>query len=395
MNGVEDLLRQSLQEMPAATSIGDPIAELDRRVRRARRRLAVGGGVAAAVVAAAVVVPLALVNSGDRAGVQIGGHPTPTATSTRPASLSQVRIDGTVHGVATADLRGHSFVVMESGTDATRRLVELNADRAIVQRWSVPDSALFVAHREGVLWVWGGGDGGYPDSQVTAIGVGSKNGATLSLGRGQAVQSLAITEGGDAWAVTVDQVVHLRYRDGAVHVVERLPLTGAQRIVATSAADHALWVQADTRLVELVPGSRGPGVTGVETSFHWAGALLGLGSDGEGLWVQSDTRQVALIEPLTLDPGVVDPGSAFVTGPIDVPGRPTAVVPDGIGGLYVALAGGGVAFYDFAVVAKGGPPTARLARDTVEVETMAATLDGSLLMQDFGGKLLRWKPPAS
>ena len=52
---------------------------------------------------------------------------------------------------ATADLRGHSFVVAESGTDATRRLVELNANGATVRRWSVPDSALFVAHREGAL----------------------------------------------------------------------------------------------------------------------------------------------------------------------------------------------------------------------------------------------------
>ena len=83
MNGVEDLLRQSLQEIPAETTIGDPLGELDRRVRRARRRLAVGGGVATAAVIAAVVVPLTLVSSGDRAGVQIGGHPTPTATSPR------------------------------------------------------------------------------------------------------------------------------------------------------------------------------------------------------------------------------------------------------------------------------------------------------------------------
>src|SRR4051794_19402179 len=393
MNGLEDLLRQALSETPATTLATDPLDELDRRVRRARRRLTIGGSVAAVAVLAAVVVPLTLVNSGNRAGVQIGGHPTPTATSTPtpPTSLTQVRVDGTVHGVATSDLRGHSFAVTESGTDATRQLVELNAKGVTVRRWSVPDSALFVAHREGTLWVWGGGDGGYPDSQVTAIGAGSKAGATLSLGRGQAVRSLAITEGGDAWAVTVDQVVHLRYRDGAVQVVERLPLTGAQRIVVSN--EGTLWVQADTRLVELVPGGDPQG-TLVDTAdvHHWTGTLFAAGSGGSQpenrLWVQDGTRRVAVFDPLVGAHGLV-------CSPIRLPGRPTAVVEDGIGGVYVALQGGGVAFFDFAAVKKGGPPTAQLSRDQVEAETMATSLDGSLLMQDFGGKLLRWKPPTS
>src|SRR4051794_6248852 len=352
MTQLEDLVRQALAETPTQTMpTSDPVGTLDRRARRARRRLAVGGGVAGAAVVAAVAGPLALVDRGDATPVQGAPPPTPspsaTPSTTAPAVATQVRLDGTVHGVATSDLRGHSFVVLESGIDATRRLVELNADGATVQRWSVPDSALFVAHRQGTLWVWGGGDGGYPDSQVTAIGVGSKAGATLSLGQGQAVQSLAITEGGDAWAVTVDQVVHLRYRDGAVHVVERIPLIGAQRIVTS--AEGTLWVQADTQLVELVPGGAGPDRAYRDVGFHWAGALLAAGTENNRLWLDDARRQVVQIGALSFDPSVSGPPQ-YIGPPLDVPGRPTAVVQDGIGGLYVALAGGGVVFYDFAAV---------------------------------------------
>src|SRR3954452_18269954 len=389
MNGVEDLLRQSLQEMPAATTIRDPLAELDRRIRRARRRLAVGGGVAAAAVIAAVVVPLTLVNSGDRAGIQIGGHPT---------SLTRVQLDSTAYGVATNDDRGHSFVVIDRGDGAGRAVVELAGNGDRIRSRAVPDSALFVAQRGGMVWVWGGGDGAFPDTQVTALGPGPTAGATLSLGRGQAVRSLAVTKGGNAWAVTVDQVVHLRYRDGAVHVVERIPVTGAQRIVTS--LEGTLWVQAGTRLVELLPNGDGQDTSYADPqslSHHWAGDLLAAGmrdsfGSADRLWMASGSRQVVLLDPLTVDQGANLAPDAYVGVPVNLPDRPTALAEDGIGGIYVALAGGGVVFYDFGAVPKGGPPTARLARDAVDVETMAVSSDGSLLMQDFGGKLLRWSP---
>jgi hypothetical protein len=394
MTQIEDLVRQALAQTPTQTTpTSDPVGTLDRRVRRARRRIALTAAGAAAAVVAAVVVPLVTTGGGHTAEVQVGHSPSPSpSATTRSVSGADVWFDGNVYGMATNDAGGHAFVVTEQGNGATRRLVELDAQGKTVRHYTVPESALFVAHRDSSLWVWGGGDGAFPDSQVTALTVGSDATATLSLGRGQAVRSLAITKGGDAWAVTVDQVVHLRYSQGAVHVVEQIPLIGAQRIVASR--EETLWVQADTQLVELAPGAAGPDRAFRDTGLHWAGALLAAGKEGNRLWVDIGSRQVVLLDPLTVDPRNIGP-DAYAGPPLDVPGRPTALAEDGLGGLYVALAGGGVAFYSFAAVTAGGPPTDRLPSTALEVETMAATPDGSLLMQDFGGRLLHWKPRSS
>jgi hypothetical protein len=395
MNGVEDLLRQALQEMPAETSVTDPLADLDRRVRRARRRLAIGGSVAAAAVVAAVVVPLALGNPGGRAGVQIGGHPTPTSSaSAKPSgSLTEISLGATVNGVVADDPRGNAYVVTERGNGATRQLLELNANGETVHHWTVPGSALFVAYRDHIAWVWGGGDGGYPMSQVTAVDTTNGASTTLDLGIGKAVNDLAITKSGDVWAVIPDNVLHIARSDGKARVTEDTPVAGARRIAADSGG--TLWVRADAGLVRLLPNGAPYGVsTDGPYTLPWAdGLLLGIGAetDQPRLWVQTGPQQVGVLLPLTADSLSGSPGD--VIRRFDLRGRPSAFTDDGIGGFYVAFAGGGVAYYYFGA-ANGDPPTATLPRD-INVETMALALDRSLLIQTDGGHLLRWKPPES
>jgi hypothetical protein len=401
MTAIEDLLRRTLAETPTATTTTDPLALVDSRVRRSRRRLAVGAGLAVAAVVAAVAVPLAALDGGHRnAQVTTPMPPSPTQPPTAVAGQPDVWVAGAAHGVATNDDQGHSFVVTDHGSGATRRLVELDAKGAEIRHFTLPESALFVAQRDGLAWVWGGGDGGFPTATVTAVDL--RTGATSSLDIPQygAVFDLVITDDRAAWAVVADHVLRLELSDGTVKLADTIPLIGAQRIVVT--AQNELWVQADTHLVELIPGGGGPGNTAKVRNHHWTGgALLAathpLGGAGDQrayeLWVQTGPRQVGILTPQLFDSFANLDGRA--TNLLDVPGRPAAVAEDGIGGLYVALEGGGLVFYDFGAVKAGGPPTNRLARDAVDVETMAPTLDGGVIIQDFGGNALHWRPPTS
>src|SRR4051812_40989489 len=112
MTRIEDLLRQTLEETPVDSTTTDPLAGVERRLHRARRRLAVGAGVAAAAVAAAVVVPLVSLGDGHRNAEVIGPStttPSPSTSATQSAGLADVWMQGGAHGVATNDARGHAF----------------------------------------------------------------------------------------------------------------------------------------------------------------------------------------------------------------------------------------------------------------------------------------------
>jgi hypothetical protein len=392
MTPIEELLRATLAETPTVIPTSDPLGALDGRIRTARRRVAFGATLAGAAVAAAVVVPVTQLGSeGKGAGkVIVGTTPSDTPTPTPSGLAQQTDVWAAGHGVATNDGRGHSFVVTEFGNGATRSLAELGPNGTVLHRYTLPESALFVSQREGTAWVWGGGDGAFPISQVTAVEIPGGTPQSFAFPRGEQVVDLAITEGGQAWAVGVDKVVQLTVSGGAVHITATVPMAGARRIVVTSAGH--LWVQADTRLVELVP-TGGPGSSGARqgVSVHWAGALFAASSQGDLLWVENNTRQIALLDPVAESQGS---SGALAGGVLDLPRRPALVAPDGAGGIFVAFTGGGAAYYDAAALKADGPPTAQLSPDAVEVETMALTLDGGLLMQDYGGTVLHWRPTA-
>src|SRR3954468_6527689 len=110
MTNIEDLVRQALTETPVPPVASDPLARLERRVRRARRRLALASGVAAAGVAAAVIVPLTTTGHSGASKLDLAKTPPPTPAPSPSPSPSQellqstaVWLDGPARAVTAAD----------------------------------------------------------------------------------------------------------------------------------------------------------------------------------------------------------------------------------------------------------------------------------------------------
>src|SRR3954453_6440720 len=110
---IEELVRDALAATPMASPTTDPLAALDRRVRRARRRLAAGAGVVAAVIVAAVVVPVAFLGgNGSPKSVGVVRHPTPKPGT--PAGTTTLWQDGAIW---VSDADGQQWLLFTQGGD--------------------------------------------------------------------------------------------------------------------------------------------------------------------------------------------------------------------------------------------------------------------------------------
>ena len=389
MTPIEELVRQALAETPTATTATDPLAALDRRVRRARRWLAAGAGAATAAVVAAVVVPLAVLGGNNAGKVDVVNTPTPSPSRTATAIAgADVWLSG-AHGVTSGG--GFIWTVAADSNDS-RSLLQIDPSTGEEASGTTLDSpADFALYAGGEVWVWGGGDGAYPDSllQVRAISKGRlEPGGWRPLSLPQTpIFDVAVVDD-NAWVVVPDAVVQVQLVDHVLKVVSQTPLTGAHRIVATP--NGHLWVQADSRFIELVPtGGSGPETGPTE---HWAGPLLAA-STGDSVWSTDDPRRAVELDPTALGAGA---SVALVGKRLMTAGRPTLLTVDADGGVYVAFHSGRAPNGEIDYFAPGnsfGPASARLP--DADVETMAAAPGGGLAISTFSGQLQHWDPAAA
>jgi hypothetical protein len=383
MSAIEDLLRQALQETPAPDPASYPGEQLRRRVRRTQNRLAVAVGLGVVAVVAAVAVPVVALDGGRASQVQVGKSPPPHhhATATAPPTRFWAKPG---YGVSCVDLRGRCVFVADTGDTGQRQLVETDLHGRQTGHWSLPMSAEFVSNRNGAAWVWGGGDGGYPQSTLTFVDTNNGQTLTRTQPANDPVADVVLDEQGAAWVATASAIVHVGVQGNALVTLGSVPIRSTDRLVEDPDNGHLwAWSHRDT-LTEVIPTSAGGGRTG--TTIGSSRQLFAMADSGK-LWVRNGPRQLAQLDPTTETAGA--PGR-LSTGVLDLPGQPELVAP-GADGIYVGFSGGGLAYYSTRAVAADGPPTARLAGTHAEV--MSVALDGAAIFATYDHEIGRWNPP--
>jgi len=378
---IEELVRQALAETPAVTTTTDPMAALDRRVRRARRWLVAGAGVAAAAVVAAVVVPFAVLDGhGEPNGVGIV-NPQPSPTQTPPPGTSVLWNLGAVS--VSTDSDGQPWLLFNNGSEQHEYVGRLDEVGRVADPTEVPAPADEILAGDDVIWVIGTETvDGTPSSRVTAIDAATHDVTTdvydsVSLGSAVTVGDSLYVTARDAEGGGVDR---LDLSADAVEIAAAKSMPNAVELVATG--DHHVWVHAGEHLVELIPSPRGFDVG--ETVTWGSGPLVGPGRS-VAVWAY-DGR---LIE---LSPAMLAAGTSVAEGArVPVPGRPHAALQTRDGVLYVAVDSAGLyAYSSSSVLGDGNTETRSL--EGVQVVTMTADLSGGVDYVDDQGRLIHWDP---
>lgn len=255
MTDIEELVRESLRTAPPVVpSSSDPLGLVSRRVRRARALW--GGGVAAlvAIVVTAVVVPLALRDSAS--GRLLPTTPSPTATTVRHGVTTW---DKTAVAVAAGD--GYLWELRRdpSANDGAGFLVKLDpATHRALGQWDVRAPFDFMTFGLGHVWVWGGGDGGYPDGLLQTFNASSADGCPCTAAgyHGAGYGGVAFL-GGHAW-VTVGPMLAELSPGGSQVWAHALPPGDAPG--AVFAVGGRLFVQTSpTSTQQMIPDADGIG----------------------------------------------------------------------------------------------------------------------------------------
>lgn len=393
MTQIEDLVRQALAATPSPTTSTDPLAGLDRRIRRARRRLAAGAGAVAAAVAAAVVVPLAVLGgNGSPNGLEIARTPTPAPSVSNPPGVTTLWPGGAQWVAGAAGEQPWLLMKDAQGTYVGQVGSNLTSARVPVDDQS---SRLAVGQHE--VWVWGTNASG-TTGMVTVI---PSSGPAHEL----AVRGLVLGTG----AVSDDALYVISHGEAGA-AVHRYELTSAgietstlqfsviSNVVATGDGD--IWVQSGSKLVEVLPN---------ETSMRkglvvdWGtGALLGAttGSNKEdrsGLW--ADDGRVIDLSPKLLA-GCVSCAEGYR---VPAAGRPGAVAEPSQGGLYLSVdevrAPGwqgykNIGLYYYSPASLQGNTEITSALTGVRAMAIAADPNGGVDYVDDQGQLNHWDPTA-
>ena len=394
MTPIEELVRQALAETPTAATSTDPVAALDRRVRRARRRLIAGAGAVAAGVAAAVVVPLAVLGGGSPQDVKVFTSPTPTPSASAPAGTTVLWPTGAVW--------------VSSDSDGRRWLMYVQNDQTYVGQVSaggvdhatkVEGPADYVVAGDNLIWVVGAGVAGDDMSRLTAIDTRTGDVVTSALPHEYLSYAVAVDDQiyVDRSDATGGHVDLFGLRNAVIESVASAPVSKPGEI-ALSQKGH-VWVRSDKKLVELVPSRDGfqPGAT-----VDWPGEIYGpTGSDsaGDSLWAY-DGRIIGLAPENLL--GCLSCAEGWR---INVAGPPSAVVTDTHGGLFAAVpevtpearqAGFlyGLYFYPPEDVHGPGTITGPSLEGTV-AQSLVANPAGGVDYVDDLGRLMHWDPAAA
>jgi hypothetical protein len=380
---IEDLVRQALAETPTASATTDPVAALDRRVRRARRRLAAGAGAVAAAIVAAVVVPLAVLGGNSSPNdVQVVTPPTPSP-SPLPSGATALWTDNATW--ATTDSSGRRWLLYSDGGQSYVTQLSGGTDKPI----AVQSPADYIVAGNNIVWVIGSdnttSEGGR--SRLTAID--TRDGTVATLPEGSPFGNAAVA--GDTLFVIdndAEQFIdEVDYVSGAVQISSSDRTTSHVREIVATSRQH-VWLHSGSQLVEVLSkqGEMHPG-----QRVDWGeGPLLAPTlprSGADGIWAY-DGRLIALT-PSALASCLSCAEGARVT----VPGTPSAVV-ETRDGLFVSVPGSGLSFYSPDSLGSGNTPvTASLPG--VQVVSLIADPASGVDYVDGQGNLIHWDPAAA
>src|SRR3954470_8047203 len=203
MNDLETRLRDSLQSAPMPeSSIGDPVAAVERRAARARAFIAGGALALVAVVTAAVVVPMQVTNHADGRSRLVG--PTTTQPpSEPPGSTKHPATRWPVAGVEAVVAGGGSLWDLrpKPGSNSGQMYVDQvdPSTHASLHHWTVDPPVTWLFYGLGRVWVTGGGDGAYRDGALRVVNPAT--GSVHSLTSFRAQLSRVAFAAGHAWVV--------------------------------------------------------------------------------------------------------------------------------------------------------------------------------------------------
>lgn len=378
MTQIEDLVRQALAETPTVSPTTDPLAGLDRRVRRARHRLAAGAGAAAAAVVAAVVVPLAV----------LGGNGAPNSVSVArtpsPAPLAS----------GTTALWTDNATSVTSGSDGRRWVLYSDGGQDYVTQLAggageptaVQSPADYVVAGDTVWTV--GTDRAAGTVRVSALDAG---GDVLTLQPFTGVVEAPPVVVGDALYVlaadnAATRVRRFDLRSGGIDQSPPLEIDGASEIAATSKGH--IWVLAGQRITEVTATKSG---LSTGTAVDWGGDIFGptrTDTGGDSLWAYDGDRLIGLTPQNLLA------GTSVAEGwRLSVPGHPTAAAESAKGDVYVATESGLLHYTKQDVQDSCCPHPATLSG----VHASALSIDpaGGVDYVDSTGRVIRWDPAVS
>lgn len=275
MTDIEELVRESLRTAPfVSPASSDPVGLVSRRVRRVR---ALCGGVVAAVaiVVVAVVVPLSLRDSAS--GRLVPTTPSPSATASRPGVTTW---DNTAVAVTAGD--GYLWELRRdpAANDGAGFLVKVDpVTHHSLGQWDVRAPFDFITFGLGHVWVWGGGDGGYPDGLLQTFKASSTNGCPCSSSNyhGYGVGDVGFVDG-HAWVTAGPLISEMSPGGGQLWVHAIGSENGPGRVAALAGT---LVVQTSpTSLLQLIPEADGVGARFGQASVVMDATEQLLGAEG-------------------------------------------------------------------------------------------------------------------
>jgi hypothetical protein len=381
MTRTEDMLRSALASATTPpTNIADPLADLDRRVSRARTRRSIAAAVGVFVIAAAVVVPLTLIGRGD------SGSPTAAQPGHHSTSATWV----TAHVLAVAEGGGSVWSLEEHAAARVDHIAVVQRDPVsgvVVKKWHVGTNNDFIAYAYNRVWVWGGGDSAAPMS--TAMTLDPTTGVrslTAHLGRGNALSSVAFVNG-HAWGAVPERQRAVRFSfDSKGHSSGVLKQHVARLTVVVALGPTTLGLVTTTGQIESVQAS-GTRMYQVPAGTRpWVPAAGA--ASGHVFWVSHGASVYR--EDVTT--------ARRIGSSVSLPDAPFDVVADGSGGIYVERANPNdlptvksLWYYSATSLASASPrPTAQRAAG--EVESLAVDPAGGVVYTDSSDALIHWDP---
>lgn len=399
MSQIEDRLRTALLDTPhPAPSIEDPLADLDRRVGRARSRRTTAGIAAIVVVVAAIVVPLSLAGR-DHSAPQPTHPITPSPTMWDDYGVQSMTIsaDGSVWTLSTNQFNNPTAYIERHEP----------AQGQVVAKYAVPGWAEWITSAAGQIWVWGGGDGGYPHGYLEAIDPANGHHVITDLGFGKAILPdlyaghPVLGDDGMLLGIREDNKVVDGYRlvDGRIQVnPEVTDIRGATQLVEARGyvgiADDSrvlTWINAGS-LRRHEPPVYPPQMSGLplapEVPLVAAGPQGYWVASGDQLHAESDTDRPLITSPRSF-------GSARV---------PVMAIADGTG-LYVGWAGHPaahsarvLAYYSTAALRSADPMPTAVVNNANAFDLHGDIVGGVVYVSgdpDSFGTVATWQPAVS